>query len=168
MTLATHAIVGAALATAVPAHPVVAFGVGFASHFLLDAIPHWDYHLASAHKDTTNEMNDDMIIGKSFLVDLLKIGADIAIGVAVSLFLFGSSDPSVLLTVICGAAGAIAPDGLQFIYFKWRHEPLTSLQQFHTWIHADTRINGKPAIGIALQMVVVALCVLGLRIVSLI
>jgi hypothetical protein len=39
MILTTHAVVGAALASFVPSHPVTAFAMGFASHFVLDAIP---------------------------------------------------------------------------------------------------------------------------------
>ena len=43
MILTTHAIVGAALASFLPSHPIAAFVAGFASHFALDAIPHVDY-----------------------------------------------------------------------------------------------------------------------------
>jgi hypothetical protein len=47
MILCTHAVVGAALASFVPSHPAAAFAIGFASHFVLDAIPHWDYSIKS-------------------------------------------------------------------------------------------------------------------------
>jgi hypothetical protein len=39
MILSTHAIVGAAIASFLPSHPTAAFVLGFASHFVLDAIP---------------------------------------------------------------------------------------------------------------------------------
>jgi len=39
MILSTHAIVGAAIASFLPSHPTTAFVLGFASHFVLDAIP---------------------------------------------------------------------------------------------------------------------------------
>jgi hypothetical protein len=42
MILSTHAIVGAAIASFLPSHPTIAFVLGFGSHFVLDAIPHWD------------------------------------------------------------------------------------------------------------------------------
>jgi hypothetical protein len=32
-------------------HPTTAFVLGFASHFVLDAIPHWDYAIRSAAVD---------------------------------------------------------------------------------------------------------------------
>ena len=47
MILSTHAVVGAALASFVPSHPLAALVIGFASHFALDAIPHWDYPIKS-------------------------------------------------------------------------------------------------------------------------
>ena len=47
MILTTHAIVGGALASLFPTHPITAIAAGFASHFVIDAIPHWDYPLQS-------------------------------------------------------------------------------------------------------------------------
>ncbi len=47
MILCTHAIVGGAIASFVPLHPLLMAVVGFASHFAIDAIPHWDYPLQS-------------------------------------------------------------------------------------------------------------------------
>ena len=47
MILSTHAVVGAALASFVPSHPLAALVIGFASHFALDGIPHWDYPIKS-------------------------------------------------------------------------------------------------------------------------
>ena len=43
LTLMTHAIVGAAIVGLVPAHPLLGLSLAFASHFILDALPHWDY-----------------------------------------------------------------------------------------------------------------------------
>src|SRR5260370_42631939 len=51
MILSTPAIVGAAIASFLPSHPTTAFVLGFASHFVLDAIPHWDYPIRSAAAD---------------------------------------------------------------------------------------------------------------------
>lgn len=129
MTLTTHAIVGAALATAVPSHPVAAFALGFGSHFLLDAIPHWDYKLDSMEKDEKNPLDADMKFGKNFLFDLCKIGADCLLGFVLVFLFFGRFGADV--AVFFGALGAVTPDALQFLYFKWKHEPLKSLQKFH-------------------------------------
>ena len=47
MILSTHAIVGGAIASLFPSHPALVAVAGFASHFAIDAIPHWDYPLRS-------------------------------------------------------------------------------------------------------------------------
>jgi hypothetical protein len=55
MILSTHAVVGVALASFVPSHPFAAFVIGFASHFALDAIPHWDYPIKSRSANLRTE-----------------------------------------------------------------------------------------------------------------
>src|SRR5258708_85404 len=47
MILSTHPIVGGAIASFMPGHPALAFAIGAASHFAIDAIPHVDYPLYS-------------------------------------------------------------------------------------------------------------------------
>ena len=132
MTLTSHAIVGAALASAVPTHPLVAFSLGFCSHFLLDAIPHWDYHLNSMQEDKENPLASDMKIGKSFLFDLCKIGLDFLLGFVLAFLFFGrSGNAPANLTLLCGGLGAVLPDFLHFVYFKWKHEPFRSIEKFH-------------------------------------
>jgi hypothetical protein len=138
MILANHAIAGAALASLMPNQPLVGFTVGFLSHFVLDAIPHWDYDLSSAEKDENNPVNDDIIVNKKFIFDiLLKVGPDIAAGFLISCLVFCLYLKISIIAVLCGAVGGIAPDILHFAYMKWRHEPLKSLLKFHLWIHAE-------------------------------
>jgi len=156
MTLATHAVAGAALASLMPAHPAAAFAAGFLSHFLLDAIPHWDYHLASSRKDEANPLNDDLVISRDFYFDLIKIIGDALLGLIVSWWWFG---PYALI----GAIGAQLPDLLQFAYFKLRGPILTPLQTFHQWIHTDYRIKKRPVLGISLQVLLVLAIIAILR-----
>ncbi len=70
MTLTTHALVGASVAALFPSSPSLALGAALASHFLVDAIPHWHYQLRSAVGDTDNPLDADMVIGRLFFVDL--------------------------------------------------------------------------------------------------
>ena len=154
MILTTHAIVGAAVANILPSHPFIGFAAGFASHFLLDAIPHWDYSLLSRKKDQSNPMNDDMIINKNFIIDLFKIGVDAIFGIIMALLLFSSPNFHLAWAPLWGAIGAVVPDALQFIYWKWRHEPLTSLYKFHAvWIHSKIKFSDRPVLGISLQVI---------------
>jgi len=48
MTLAAHSIVGGATVSLMPTHPVLGLCLAFARHFVLDAMPHWDYPMRSA------------------------------------------------------------------------------------------------------------------------
>jgi len=154
MTLATHAITGAALATAMPEHPALAFCAGFASHFLIDAIPHWDYPI---HSDSVNPtIAKPMRFDGALAIDALSIGFDALLGLALSVFFFGT--PGALLAVVAGAVGGILPDPLQFVSTHTNVEPLISLQHFHKWIHTDRKLRqeGKHLIGISSQILFVA------------
>jgi len=156
----THAIVGAAIASTMPSQPVLGFALGFGSHFLLDAIPHWGYELFSVKKDEDNPMNSSIVFGKNFIFDLLRIGVDALIGLAVGLLLFGFSNPHSLWTLLWGMAGAIMPDALQFVYFEWRHEPVKSLQRLHNWANEGKELSDRPVLGIFTQAVVVLFSVI--------
>ena len=161
MTLTAHAIVGATLATAVPAHPALAFALGFGSHFLLDAIPHWDYHLNSLSENKNDPLDSDMKIGKSFFFDLIKIGADCLLGFGlVFIFFWQRGNFSADVVVFLGALGAVAPDALQFLYFKWRHQPIVALQKFHIRIHSETEMKNRPMLGILSQVFLIIFVVI--------
>lgn len=154
MTLGTHAVVGASIAALLPTHPALAFFGGFISHFILDSIPHWDYPLRSLQGRDGPKMDRDLRLGKSFIIDLFRVGIDALIGITVALLLFHGSRsfPYVLLS---GAVGAMVPDALQFVYFKLRKQPLISLQRFHIFIHAVNDLNDRPFLGIACQVAIV-------------
>jgi len=140
MILAKHAVAGAALASLTPDNPAIGFITGFLSHFVLDAIPHWDYDLESETEDKNDEMNNEILINKKFLKDIFKkIGPDIAAGCLISYLIFCLYFKISIIAVLCGAAGGIVPDALQLVYMKWKHEPLKSLRRFHIWIHAPKR-----------------------------
>lgn len=143
MILAKHAIAGAAVASLTPNEPLIGFATGFLSHFILDAIPHWDYSLDSKKEDENNPMNDDMIINRAFTKDLLKISFDGIVGILVSYLIFYFFLKISVVVILCGAIGAMIPDALQFVYMKWRHEPFVSLYRFHLWIHSDKKLNRK-------------------------
>lgn len=159
MILTTHAIAGATVATLVPSHPVLGFALGFSSHFLLDAIPHWSYKLSSMKGDDKNPLNKDMVINKDFLKDLLKVGTDGIMGLLISYIILGVSNQHSIFIICLGAIAGMLPDALQFFYFKWRHEPLVSLQKFHIWIHSKICLDEKPLIGISSQILIILIII---------
>jgi hypothetical protein len=152
MTLTTHAIVGAAAARLFPENYITAFVAGFISHFLIDAIPHWDYKLRSIKKDPENPLNNDMVFGFAFILDVVDISLDFFLALTLPFLIFGVDNLSQSIILFAGIAGGLLPDLLQFVYFKWRHEPLISLQKFHGWIHTDNKLTNWKS-GIALQVV---------------
>lgn len=157
MTLTTHGILGAATASLFPSHYPIAWFAAFLSHFFSDAIPHWDYRTNSLKKDL-NPLKTDFIISKKSLVDFIKIGFDFSLGIGLGFLFFPTPlyDPWI---IIGGAFFGILPDPLQFVYWKTRREPFTSLQKFHVGIHAKQRIKNW-RIGFPIQVLIVGVAVM--------
>lgn len=164
MVLGTHIVVGGSIAGIASFDPATAFVVGFASHFVLDAFPHWDYFssLRSVRKNTgsTNSTDIEVKYSRDFIQDLFVFTLDCVLGF---IFLFwGMALSSTLssfagiLAIVCGSLGTITPDFLQFLYFKVRTpfwgSHLARLQRFHTFMHADdNQAIQKKGVGIFYQ-----------------
>jgi hypothetical protein len=138
MILSTHAIVGGAVASLLPSHPALAAVAGFASHFAIDAIPHWDYPLSSISTGRGAD-NRGLKIDRDLLLDLMLIGFDALAGLALAIWLFAT--PATTGVITLGACAAILPDPLQFAQSLFPREPLNSLQRFHYWIHSRRKLS---------------------------
>lgn len=157
MTLTAHALTGAAAAALIPAHPFTGFAAGFASHFVLDAIPHWNFKPRSI-RNPEDLARIDMPFGPQFLKDMLVIGSDGLLGLVLALGFF-AHDAVTATAALAGVAGGILPDALQFAYFKFKKEPLASLQRFHRGIQNTSKtrsLQARPLLGIALQILLLA------------
>ena len=149
MILVTHGVVGGALAKMLFGfNPFVAFVFGFFSHFVMDMIPHWDYHISAEKKSGSLDNNFD--ISRKHLGAITKIGLDFLAGMILPILFFSFS-----WVVVLGALGGIMPDILQFVYWKTKH-PLF-LQKFHHWIHARHHYNGRPLLGASMQTGIIGL-----------
>jgi len=138
MILSTHAIVGGAIASLLPSHPVLAVAAGFASHFAIDAIPHWDYPLRSIATGKTAD-NRKLKMSATLFRDLALIGFDACAGLVLALLLFATSTTAWVIAL--GAIAGMLPDPLQFVHSVYPHEPLKSLQRFHSWIHSKKKLQ---------------------------
>jgi hypothetical protein len=147
MILSTHAVVGAALASLMPSHPVAAFVVGFASHFVIDAIPHWDYPVRSISFGVGARNNVRMTAAR--IRDLAVIGFDGLAGLVLAIAIFGTE--ANLVAVLAGAVGAMLPDPLKFADSLYPSAPLTTLDRFHTWIHSNRKLDWP--LGVSSQIV---------------
>ena len=79
------------------------------------------------------------------------------VGTLIGVALFASA--STFWIVLLGAAMAILPDPLQFLYGRFPREPLRSLQRFHVLIHTERRLEGRPVFGLTTQLTFVILFV---------
>lgn len=153
MILVTHGIIGGGLGAVLPGGPAVSFVVGFASHFILDALPHWDYKLGSVSEQFDDEVGFKVKNSPALLVDVTKVSIDGLAGLFLPLLFFPVVYGGDLwLSIFLGALGAILPDFLQFIYAKKEYRFMKPLQAFHEWIHTDQRIK-DPLIGFSLQVI---------------
>ena len=161
MILLTHAVVGAAVARLFPESPWVGFFAAVASHFVLDAIPHWQYRIGSMIKNR-NSVNNRIIFGKRLAVDMSAVSLDFICGALLSLYFFGNgySLPPAQIPLLIGAFGGALPDGLQFLYFLIRREPLLSLQKFHAWVETKRHLGPSSVPGIIAQALLVFAVVL--------
>lgn len=153
MTLTTHALVGAAAAQLVPAHPALAFVAGFVSHLAIDSLPHWDYELLSMKRDEQNPLSHHLSFGKEFPLDLLRVGSDALLGIALSILIFSQLlETSTWLIALAGAIGGIAPDPLQFVYWLTKWKFMEPLQRFHVLIQKGKELRVHPLVGLSLQL----------------
>jgi hypothetical protein len=138
MILSTHAIVGGAIASLFPSHPGLVAALGVASHYAIDAIPHWDYPLQSISLGRGAD-NRSLRRSRGLLLDLMLVGFDACAGLGLAIWLFATS--ATLGVIIIGACAAMLPDPLQFLQSLYPHEPLKSLQRFHHWMHAKQKLS---------------------------
>src|SRR5262245_52930672 len=151
MILSTHALVGAAIANMLPAHPGAAFALGFASHFVLDAIPHADYPIRSASLDP--KIGAPLRFDRALLQDAITIGADGLAGLLFAFLLFASAENR--WAILLGAFAAMLPDAIQFLHARFPRQPLSTLQRLHKWAHTKTEIKGRVVLAIGSQVVLV-------------
>jgi hypothetical protein len=141
-----------------PAHPLLVVCMAFASHFLLDAIPHWDYPIRSA--SINPEIAGPMKYDRALFADMVTIGADALLGIVLALILFTSQ--SSIILVFFGACAGILPDALQFAYMRFPRQPLASLQRFHQWSHTSHKLS-NPLLGVLSQSTFVVAFVMIVR-----
>jgi hypothetical protein len=120
--LITNHVLSGALIGAVTRRPAAAFTVGVASHFALDAVPHW------------GDWGDD----KSFFMRVAI--RDGLTGLAVMGALTALADPQGRLAVLAGMAGAALPDlnKPSKVFFGFSPFP-RAIDDFHSGIQRESR-----------------------------
>jgi hypothetical protein len=143
MILSTHAVVGAAVATLLPQDAALVFAAGIASHFMIDAIPHWDYPLRGIKVGRSQA--GVLRLNRALVRDVCLIALDACVGLALAILLFARAAP--LWVIVLAAFAAMLPDPLQVLHRLYPHEPLRTLQRFHEWMHTDKKLGWRVGVG---------------------
>ncbi len=156
MILTTHGLAGAAVVSFFPEQPWLAITAAFASHFLLDALPHWDYSIQCLKKDVNDPTHEGLVVNPLSLIDLLKISIDFTCGIILALMLLPIFPVAMSVwLILAGALAGMLPDFLQFIYFKFKPRWVKPFQRLHDFAHTRIRIKYRPIVGITLQVLLV-------------
>jgi len=126
-----HVFVGAAIAVAVP-NPLIAIPLAFASHFVLEMVPHWNPHLNSETQRFGHPTKRSTIITAVDSSTALVSGSVIALSALPNL-------EQVALILACSFA-AVLPDVLEGPYFflKMRAAWVKKWIAFQKSLQSDT------------------------------
>ena len=128
-----HAVAGAALANMLPNNPFLGFALAFASHYVLDMIPHKDYSIDNfLKKETRTAMSIFQNAGAA--LHFLFVVFDFILAIFLCFLFFVRDEKSIVITLI-GLVGGILPDFFQFMYYKHKHQPWIFLQNIHDRVH---------------------------------
>lgn len=160
MLFTTHALTGAAIGV-LSGNPIAGFFLGFLSHHILDAIPHFDQGSLYISKDKgpvwAGAKYEE---AKKFRVkrDWILLFIDMGIASALSLYILSNSSLKSWPLFILGAAGGLLPDILDVSPF-WR-DRFRALavgkifHKFHDFFHWPLTLKYWH-LGIGIQIVIV-------------
>jgi len=128
-----HVIVGAAIATKV-VNPALALPLAFASHFVLETVPHWNPHL---NTETEKFGQPTVTSTKIVIIDLV---ASLVLGSYIALRAL--PDTTHALTILGACFMASLPDTLEAPYFflHVRNKTLAKWIKFQKSIQEDADI----------------------------
>jgi hypothetical protein len=142
MLITNHVLSGALIGAAVR-RPVPAFVLGVASHFVLDAVPHWG--------DWGNHHQFMRVAVRDGLTGLATIGLCAA-----------AAPPSERVSVLAGMAGAALPDldKPSRVWFGWSPFP-RQVDEFHAAIQREAQGRAWVDFGSAAAFATAALAIFG-------
>ncbi len=128
-----HTLVGALIATKIPS-PIISLPLAFASHFLVDRIPHWNPSLYSEYKKFGRPT------AKSTVVIVLDVILSLAAGLTIALQAL--PDINKFLVIIFACFLAVLPDVIEapFFYFGCKWPVLMRLINFQVKIQGKAKL----------------------------
>ena len=149
--LTLHILAGAAIGSKISSPEAVA-GLSILAHFVMDAIPHYDYKIDAI----TNAGNKSR---KKYLISLFKIWTDLLTGAFIVMFFVWESPQKYL--VILGTAIAVIPDFVLFLHYQNPNLPIIRrIAAFHNKIHWFEKIAKPDFLGLATQAAVTILALI--------
>ncbi len=129
----SHVIVGAAIATKV-VNPALAIPLAFASHFILEKVPHWNPHLNSETEKYGRPTK------KSTYIVIADVAASLALGGYIASRAL--PDWGQMATILAACFAAVLPDVLEGPYFflKMRSEIIKKWIKLQKSIQVDIPI----------------------------
>lgn len=128
-----HVVVGAAIATKV-ANPALSLPLAFASHFVLEKVPHWNPHLNTETKK----------YGKPTDKSTKIVIADVIVSLALGGYIASRALPDTtrFLIILIAAFVAVLPDIIEGPYFflGLRHKLIERWIAFQKSIQVDTEV----------------------------
>lgn len=110
-----HVVLGAAIATKFP-NPWIAIPLAFASHFVLDKVPHWNPHTYTETVKNGGPSRNTIIIAAADAVLSLAIGLEFAYNAL--------PNQALALNIIACSLASVLPDVSKYPFFlfkKLRH-----------------------------------------------
>lgn len=145
-----HVAVGAAIASKIP-NPLIGIPLAFASHFLLDRIPHWNPH-------SYTEVQKNGKISK--FTTIFSLG-DVLVALAIGLFVASKSSPNYgqMIYIIVASFFSVLPDLAKSPYFllKVRKGIVKKYVDFERSLQVDIQ---SPVIGLTIQILVIVVAML--------
>lgn len=158
MTLTTHIIIAGAVTKPLASfNPAFSFFAALASHYLSDAIPHWDYKVSGMEVDdlANNQLTSPQTLIRKGLPYILL---DLFIGTLILYIFFQPHTPSEVIRFALTVLGGILPDALQGPYYFLkrfgRERWLRPIQKFHDLMHTKIKLGAYPRFGIPFQILI--------------
>jgi len=135
MILASHIIISGLLGASTNNY-FLAAALGLFSHYIVDAIPHWDDYL-SLEFDSRAKLKKLQFLKDKFLYkELSKVTIDILIGLSVlSLMLFKNSGFDNIVYAAVGIFFGVLPDPLQLLYLMTNWRFLKANHRIQLYLH---------------------------------
>ena len=162
MILTSHIIISGILASKTQNY-FLAAAIGLISHYVLDAIPHWDYLLDKFEFRIKTEKN--FIKKKGFWREIIKVTADALAGFGLlALFVFLDKDANIAPLIISAFFG-ILPDAIQFLFWLTNWKFIEWNTTLHKFIHylIYKKINPGFQSGTITQIAIIGIVFLILR-----